>query len=186
MLSSPLAPGADLCPLEPWQAEEFAAYLAAHREHLAPWLPWATTITDAEKARAYLQRYADAQRADTGRFFAIRLDGALVGGTLFRVFDTHSGVCELGVWLSPDAQGRGLVTAAARKMIDWAFGARGMSRVEWRASVDNHRSAAVAERLGMTHEGVLRRSFVVNGVRQDMAVWSLLADEWDGRGGKAA
>ncbi|MBH1937414.1 GNAT family N-acetyltransferase [Streptomyces sp. AV19] len=178
MLSSSLAPGADLCPLEPWQAEEFAAYVAAHQEHLAPWLPWATDVTNTDGARAFLQRYADAQRDDRGRLFAIRLDGALVGGTLFRVFDVRSGVCELGVWISPEAQGRGLVTAAARKMIDWAFGARGMARVEWRASVDNHRSAAVAKRLGMTHEGVLRQSFPVDGVRQDMAVWSLLATEW--------
>ncbi|KNB50464.1 GNAT family N-acetyltransferase [Streptomyces caatingaensis] len=177
MLSSPLAPGAGLHPLEPWQAEEFAAYIDAHREHLGRWLPLASAITGTEAARAYLQRYADAQSADTGRLFAIRLDGALVGCVLFRVFDTRSGVCELGAWISRGAEGRGLVTAAARRLIDWAFDVRGMARVEWRAAVGNHRSAAVARRLGMTREGVLRQAVEVDGARLDMAVWSLLAGD---------
>ncbi|WFB11186.1 GNAT family N-acetyltransferase [Streptomyces sp. LX-29] len=178
MLSSPLTAGAELCSLEPWQAAEFATFIDRHRAHLAPWLPWATSITDVDGARHFLQRYADAQRNDEGRLFAIRLDGALIGGTVFRIFDVPSGVCELGVWIAPEAQGRGLVTAAARRMIDWAFGVRGMARVEWRAAPHNLRSNVVAERLGMTREGVLREVFPLHGERQDLAVWSLLASEW--------
>lgn len=52
----PLSPGAELRPLEPWQAAEFAAHVAAARDHLAPWLPWARTVVDTESARAFLQR----------------------------------------------------------------------------------------------------------------------------------
>ena len=63
-------------------------------------------------------------------------------------------------------------------MIDWAFRVRGMKRVEWFCAPVNERSKAAAARLGMTHEGTLRSSFVVNGVRQDSEVWSVLAEEW--------
>ncbi|MFC0602164.1 GNAT family N-acetyltransferase [Streptomyces palmae] len=178
MFSSPLTDGAELCPLEPWQAEEFADYVERNRAHLAPWLPWATTITDAEGAGRFLGAYAEAQREDRGRIYGIRREGALVGGALFRVFDVPSGVCELGVWISPEAQGSGLITTAAHRLIDWAFQVRGMSRVEWRAAPDNHRSHAVAQRLGMTREGTLRQVFPFNGVRQDLVVWGLLAEEW--------
>ncbi|MFJ4621607.1 GNAT family N-acetyltransferase [Streptomyces sp. NPDC088812] len=177
LFSHPLTENADLRPLEPWQAEEFCTYVDRVRSHLAPWLPWAHTVTDSESSRQFLQRYADQQAGDGGRIFGIWSDGELVGGALFRIFDTRSGVCELGVWLSPEAQGRGLVTRAARHLVDWALKERGMARVEWRVTPANIRSVAVAKRLGMRHEGTLREVFPFNGVRQDLEIWALLAGD---------
>jgi RimJ/RimL family protein N-acetyltransferase len=178
MLVRPLTQHATLLPLEPWQAAEFAAFIDEARPHLAPWLPWARTITDQERAREFLQRYADAQACDAGRIYGIRLEGRLVGGTLFRIFDIDSGVCEIGVWLAPEAQGQGLVTRAAQAMIDWAIHERGMSRVEWLTVPHNQRSQAVARRLGMHRDGVLRAAFPLGDERHDVEVWSLLAAEW--------
>ncbi|MGH3376134.1 MAG: GNAT family N-acetyltransferase [Actinoallomurus sp.] len=178
MFAHPLTDDAELRPLEPWQATEFAAHVARARDHLAPWLPWAVVNDDPEKARVFLQDYADRLARDEGRLYGIWVDGVLSGGTLFRVFDTQAGVCEVGVWLGPEAEGRGLVTRAARHMIDWAVGVRGMTRVEWRTTPANERSLAVARRLGMRREGVLRSAFPFAGVRHDMEVWSLLAGEW--------
>ena len=181
MFAYPLGGGAELRPLEPWQAAEFAEHVARSRAHLAPWLPWATTVTDEESARQFLRRYAEAQANDAGRIYGIWLDEVLVGGTLFRVFDVGAGSCEVGVWLAPEAEGRGLITRAVRHMIDWAVGVRGMARVEWRTLPHNHRSIAGATRQGMTHEGVLRLAFPIRGIRQDVEVWSLLAGEWHSR-----
>lgn len=176
MLTLPLTDDAELCDMEPWQAEELAAFIDKHRAHLAPWLPWATNITDTAGARRWIQHYADGRAADGPRMYGIRVGGELAGGTVFRIFDTAAGVCELGVWLAPWAEGRGLVTRATRHMIHWAVDVRGMSRVEWRAMPDNRRSTAVAERLGMTREGTLRSQFSLNGVRQDIEVWALVAE----------
>jgi ribosomal-protein-serine acetyltransferase len=176
MLTSTLQGGAELRALEPWQASEFAEFVARNRAHLAPWLPWATRITDAAGARDFLRAYADRAAADEGRIYGIWLDDVLVGGTLFRVFDAAGGVCEIGVWLAPEAQGRGLINRAARLMIDWAI-SRGIARVEWHTVPDNVRSKAAAQRLGMTREGVLRQAFELNGVRHDVEIWSLLATD---------
>jgi ribosomal-protein-serine acetyltransferase len=173
-----LADGAELRPLEPWQAAEFFASIDRMRAHLEPWIRLASVVTDEESARRFLQDYADRQARDEGRIYGIWIDGELAGGTLFRVFDTRAGVCEVGVWLAPEAGGRGLITTAARHMIDWAFGVRGMARVEWRTVPHNARSIAVAKRLGMTRDGVLRQDHVLNGARYDDEVWSLLAHEW--------
>jgi ribosomal-protein-serine acetyltransferase len=181
VLSCDLGDGARLGLLEPWQAEEFAAHVESARAHLAPWVPFATRIVDVAAARDLLQHYADEQARDGGRLYGIWLGETLSGGTLFRSFDVASGVCEIGVWLAPSAQGRGLVTRAATTMIDWAIDVRGMSRIEWRTDPENSRSRAVARRLGMALEGVLRSSSTLNGTRQDMEVWSVLADEWRAR-----
>ena len=175
-----LGDGAELRPLEPWQAHEFAVHVALIRDHLRPWIPFAGQVVDEASARELLQRQADRTARDEGRFYGIWVDGVLRGGTLFRVFDLAAGICEVGVWLAPDVQGRGLITRAVNHMIDWAVG-RGIMRVEWRTNPANDRSRAVAQRLGMTLEGVLRSSFLLNGVRHDTEVWSILADEWPGR-----
>jgi RimJ/RimL family protein N-acetyltransferase len=177
MLSLDLGGGAELRALEPWNAEEFAAHVERAREHLKPWIPFASRVVDAETARVLLERFAGLQVQDEGRIYGIWIDGVLSGGTLFKNFDARGAVCEIGVWLAPEAQGRGLIGKAARLMIDWAFGARGMHRVEWHTDPKNERSKAVAKRLGFTYEGTHRSDFVINGVRHDSEVWSLLSSD---------
>ena len=176
MLSRTLT-GAEMRTLEPWQAAEFAAYTDAHRDELADTIPWAETVVDEPTARSFLQRYADGAARDERRLYGLYVDGELVGGTLFRVFDLSCSTCEVGVWLSADVRGRGLVTEAVQAMIDWAMDVRGMHRVEWRCSPDNTASSAVAKRLGMRLDGVLRESFPHRGRAEDVEVWALLATE---------
>ncbi|GAA4244953.1 GNAT family N-acetyltransferase [Dactylosporangium darangshiense] len=177
MFSVPLTDGAQLRPLEPWQAEEFLAHMDRARATVDPWIPWASVSTDLASARATLQRYSDLAARDGGRLYGIWLDGTLVGGTMFVSFDAASGVCELGCWLEPAGQGRGLITAATRVLIDWALRTRGMHRVEWRCRPDNVASANVARRLGMRLDGVLREAYPYAGVRHDIQVWALLATD---------
>jgi ribosomal-protein-serine acetyltransferase len=181
MLSLPLAEGAELRALEPWHAADLAEHFDRSRAHLARWLSLAERIVDEDSARAYIQAYADRAARDDGRLYGIWVDGDLRGGTLFRVWNTVMGTCEVGVWLDPDVTGRGLVTRAVTHMIDWAVCVRGMSRVEWQAASNNERSIAVAQRLGMSRDGVLRQATVINGTRLDVDVWSVLAGEWRDR-----
>jgi RimJ/RimL family protein N-acetyltransferase len=68
------------------------------------------------------------------------------------------------------------------KLLDWAFGERGLHRVEWKCRTDNAASQAVARRLGMWLEGRLREEFEYRGVRHDTQVWALLASEWRASG----
>ncbi|MET9663899.1 GNAT family protein [Streptomyces sp. NPDC006475] len=169
---------AELRPLEPWQAEEFLAHMDRGREFIGEFIALAAAATDLDSARAFLHSYAEKQAADGGRIYGIWLDGTLVGGVLFRVFDAALEYCEVGCWLEPAAVGKGLVTRAVRLLIDWAVVERGIHRVEWMAASGNTASVNVAKRLGMTREGVLRDAFPYRGVRHDMEVWSVLAPQW--------
>ncbi|WP_351223735.1 GNAT family protein [Streptomyces sp. NPDC002133] len=173
-----LGDGAELQPIGPWQSEEFLAHVERAREYAGPWVPFMVGVTDRESARSFLQNFADRQAADTGSLYVIRHDGTLVGGALFRVFDTRTESCEVGVRLEPAAAGRGLITRAVDHLVDRAVDERGTHRVERLASSADHRSTGVAERLGFTRGGVLRESFPWQGIRHDMEVWSVLAPEW--------
>lgn len=178
VFTHPLGGGAHLRPLEPWQSAELLATVAAAREHLSPWTVVASRVVDLRSARVLLQHYADLHARDAGRYLGIWLDSTLVGAVMFRHFDPGAGGCELGAWLTPDAQGRGLVTRAFTHMTDWAFRERGMHRVELRASPANTAACRIAPRLGMTRDGVLRGAFLLDGARHDSEIWSVLAHEW--------
>ncbi|MFE6846169.1 GNAT family N-acetyltransferase [Streptomyces sp. NPDC057686] len=178
MFSIDLADDAQLFPLEVWHAEEFLAHMDRGREFIGEHIVLADYVTDLDSARGFLSTYAQKTAADGGRIYGIRVGGTLVGGVLFRTFDAESGNCEVGCWLEPTAAGRGLVTKACRVLIDWAFHERGMHRAEWHASSANKKSLAVAERLGMTREGVLREAYPYRGVRQNTEIWAVLAHEW--------
>ncbi|GAA2407963.1 GNAT family protein [Nonomuraea africana] len=178
MFAISLGDGAELRPLEPWQAEEFLAHMDRGREYIGRYVGLPDAAADLDSARSWLQSYADKAAADTGRLYGIWLDGLLVGGVLFRVFNASAGTCEAGCWLEPAAAGRGLVTRATRVIIDWAVRERGMHRVEWHVSSQNTPSINVAKRLGMSRDGVLREDFLYRGVRQDTEIWSVLAPEW--------
>jgi ribosomal-protein-serine acetyltransferase len=170
--------GAELRPLEPWRAEEFLAHIDRGREFIGQHVSLPDVVTDLESSRSFLQAYADKAATDTGRIHGIWTDGKLVGGVLFRTMDVKQGIAEAGCWLEPSAAGRGLVTRAARVIIDWAVEERGIHRVEWLVAVANQASIAVARRLGMTKDGVLRESYLYRGKRSDIEVWSVLAPEW--------
>ncbi|MFF0741851.1 GNAT family N-acetyltransferase [Streptomyces sp. NPDC004111] len=170
--------GAVLRPLEPWRAEEFLAHVDRGREYIGRFVGMPDVNKDLESARGFLQRYADKAAADAGRLYGIWLDGTLVGGVMFRLFDAAAGTCELGCWLEPSAAGRGLVTRACRALIDWAVFERGIHRVAWVVSPENTASINVARRLGMRRDGVLREAYHYRGEWHDDEVWSLLDREW--------
>ncbi|MET9350337.1 GNAT family N-acetyltransferase [Streptomyces termitum] len=178
MYAMSLGDGAELRPLEPWQADEFLAHMDRGREFIGARNGLPDVVTDLESSRAFLRAYAEKAAADTGRIHGIWLDGTLVGAVILRTLDAAAGKAEAGCWLEPAATGRGLVTRAARALIGWAVEVRGVHRVEWVVASSNAPSIAVARRLGMKRDAVLRESYAYRGVRHDMEVWSVLAPDW--------
>ncbi|ROS26183.1 GNAT family N-acetyltransferase [Cellulomonas sp. PhB150] len=77
-----------------------------------------------------------------------REDGRPVALAGYEVWD--DAVAHLGVLVVPDARGRGLARTAARAAMDHAPGLV----PQWRASVDNPASKAVADRLGFVRTGL--------------------------------
>ncbi len=175
MFATLLRPGVELRKLEPHHAGEFLANIDRSREHISPWVGRSFVAGDLDEARNILTRYADPQRA----LYGIWSGGTLIGGTMFVSLNPITRTCELGCWVEPGAQGQGLITQVVRMMLGYAFNERSMNRAEWRTSPSNVRSIAVAQRVGMTLDGILRQAFPgADGTMVDTAVYSLLAEDW--------
>ncbi|MDA8369869.1 MAG: GNAT family protein [Nocardiopsaceae bacterium] len=171
----------ELRPLEPWHAEDLSACVEAARDALKPWPFVASRVRDVESARRLLRGFTDRRARDTGHYYGVWSSGRLVGAAMFRTFDTRNQTCEVGVWLIPTSQGRGLATRALHRLTDWAIRERGMQRVQLQTSPHNFAGRDLARRLGMTHEGTLRSAVTVNETRHDSEIWAVLASEWPGQ-----
>jgi len=85
---------------------------------------------------------------------------------------------EWGVVLGASHWGTGVYVHAAALLIDFAFDAIGVHRLEARAHVANVRGLRALQKVGAIREGVLREAAMVNGRYHDQALYSILADEW--------
>lgn len=158
-------------------AEIVYAEVDQNRERLRDWLHWVDATRSPDDIRAFLGRCAASEGKEQP--FGIYVDGVLAGNVGLMVGDQGEG--EIGYWIAGAFEGRGLMTRACRAVLAYAFEELGMRRVQLCAADVNVRSRAVAERLGMTQEGVLRQAERIRDDRiYDQVVYSLLADEWPG------
>jgi ribosomal-protein-serine acetyltransferase len=175
MLRLDLGEGVELRDWVPADAEEIFAEADQNRARLREWLPWVDRTASPDDIRAYIQKCEASGGRE--RAFGIYVDGVLAGGMGLTLDEDNAG--EIGFWISGAFEGRGLVTAAARALLRFGFRDRGLRRIQLTAAVENERSRAVAERLGMTQEGVLRKAGRIRDDRYlDLVMYSILREEW--------
>jgi RimJ/RimL family protein N-acetyltransferase len=131
--------------------------------------------------REWFQRYADGRRDGTRVGFAIvdETTDEFLGVALAPTIDEETRTVELGYLVASNARGRGVATAALRRLTDWAFRELGALRIELVISVHNPASKRVAERCGYTLEGVHRSVYFKQGLREDIEIWARLPDDPD-------
>lgn len=161
-------------------ADALFALVEANRDRLRPWMSWEPTTQGSGDIRAFITSSRDSETDAEGN--GLFVDGALIGSMGMRV-NLLANVGDIGYWIDGTYEARGIVTRAADRFLVFAFDELGLHRVELRAAVDNVRSRAVATRLGMHEEGVLREAERVHDGYLDMVVYGLLEDEWRGRPG---
>ena len=165
--------------LEESDAEELQTLIERNRAYLGRWLGWAETQSP-DDTLGFLRRTRRQFEQDDGFQQAIVCDGGIAGVVGLLGVDWSSRATSIGYWLAEDRQGEGIMTAAVEAVVDYVFGALELSRVELRVATENRRSRAIPERLGFQQEAVFRRAERVSDRHLDMAVYSLLADEWNG------
>ena len=139
--------------------------------------PPPTTIDGFERFIAWTHR----ERA-AGRYvcFGIVPDGyeQAVGIIQVRTLDAAFDIAEWGFAIGSSFWGTGVFQTAAQQVLGFAFAEIGIHRLEARSAVANGRGNGALQKLGATREGVLRKSFLRDGVFHDQVIWSICQDEW--------
>ena len=123
----------------------------------------------------YVQGWEDGARAG---FALVEPDGRSFLGMcgLIRI-DWEASEAEIGYVIEPLARGRGLAPRAIELVSRWGLDELGLARIEAVIDVDNEASQKVAERVGYRREGVRRSAYFKDGLRADMAIYSLLTGD---------
>jgi ribosomal-protein-serine acetyltransferase len=166
--------------LEPVTPEHLPSMWAATQRSLPElrrWMPWARQASEAN-SRGYAEQCEEEWLAGREYSFAIMREGSYLGGVGLHTYRLE-GLGELGYWISTEEAGKGYVPEAARALILFAFEAVKLFRLEIRTGVENLRSQRVAEKLGFTREGLLRKGCPLAADEgYDCYIYGLLTEDW--------
>jgi ribosomal-protein-alanine N-acetyltransferase len=102
----------------------------------------------------------------------------LIGTVSVFQLDRGNRRAELGYALRRSAWGHGYAREAVAAVVDHAFDALDLIRIEADVDPRNHASARLLERLGFRREGLLRQRWIVAGEVCDSAWYGLLREDW--------
>ncbi len=186
MKFKPLRLATERLVLRPLEAQEADALFDMHSdaETMRYWS--APAWTDPAEARQAIERAWAAIRDGTSiRFGMFETEQPRLIGTctLFNVHEVNRRA-EVGYILKRSHWGNGLMREALTALMDYAFGALGLHRIEADVDPRNRASARTLEGLGFVAEGFLRERWIVDGVPSDSAIYGLLAANWAARNAK--
>lgn len=177
-------------------AAQWSAVRTANEAWLAPWEPsphgpWAELSSPA----AYRWFFRDQRRSareGTAMPFAIVLRGRRsaeryaghisLGNIARRAF----GSAYVGYWVDSAVAGRGIMPTALALLVDHAFGAGGLHRVEVNIRPENRASRRVVEKLAFREEAYHHRYMFIDGAWRDHIGYAITSEEVAAEGGLLA
>ncbi len=174
----PIRQGVVLRRLAVHDAEELFALIDANRSYLREWLTFLDGVTAPAGLSQFLGDAVAGYENGTSQRFALSVEGAIRGIVSLECILPQPRRAKIGYWQCESMQGKGLVTSAVRELLRYGFEERNLNLIEIRAATENHKSRAVAERLGMSLDGILRQREWLYDHFEDLCSYTLLAQEW--------
>jgi len=157
-----------------------------NRDRLREWFPWLDDTRTVADVRAFIREALMVFASDEGFHAGIWHQGRFAGCIDCQAIDRANHKVAIGYWLGAEFEGKGLVTRAACAMIDWLFREAGLQRVEIHCATGNHKSRAIAKRLGFTEEATHKQSAWLYDHYVDMVIYAMLKEQWAVVGGQWA
>jgi ribosomal-protein-alanine N-acetyltransferase len=178
-LPAPTLHTARLC-LRPFTEEDadplFALHTSAYVLHYWDAPPW----SEREQADRFIATCRQMAEQCSGVRLAVECasGGAFIGWCALNGWNPGYRSASLGYCFDDAAWGHGYATEAAAALLQWAFEALNLNRVQAQTDTRNAASARVLEKLSFKREGTLREDCVVNGEVSDSWVYGLIRREW--------
>lgn len=150
----------------------------SHREYLRTWLPFVDRLLKVEDEEDFLRSVLEVSYPERNLTYIIEVEGKLAGLIGFTVTDRLNHRTEIGYWLLPEYQKKGIMTVCVKQLCRWAVEQREMNRVQIKCAVGNRPSNAIPLRLGFKFEGTEREGeLLASGDYADINVYSILKKE---------
>lgn len=167
--------------LRPWLEADVPENLMAFADPVIQRFSWPQSgLFTEQDARQYFAGQESARLQGQEVQFALvepRDREKVLGGASLYGLSREQGTALVGYWLTPQARGRGVASAAVRLLAQWGFTTLALARIELTCAPDNDASARVAARCGFVREGVMRSHMAFKSGRRDTVLFSLLPGE---------
>lgn len=155
-----------------WQA------IDSHRDYLRKWLPFVDHLSKLEDEEAFLRSILEVPYKERNLIFVVESGQKLAGLIGFVATDWMNHRTEIGYWLLPEYQKKGIMTACVKQLCYWAVEHRQINRIQIRCAVGNKPSNVIPLRLGFKLEGTEREGeLLASGYYTDINVYSILQKE---------
>jgi ribosomal-protein-alanine N-acetyltransferase len=155
-----------------------ALYRLASDAEVTRWFSWGPYVCEDE-ARAYLARLpGQRERGEQLDLVVEHLRAGPIGISGLAELSVRDRRATVGTWLGRDWWGTGANRESKALVCHVAFALLGLERVGAYANVEHVRSQRALQRIGFEREGVLRRFHRHHGRSLDVAVFSLLREDW--------
>jgi len=159
-------------------AEELFELLDINREYLREWLPWLDNNRHFQNTIDFIKiSQGQYENNETVQFVLVHR-GELRGVVGFHKIDWLNRSTSIGYWLGESYQGKGLITKACSKVLEYSFGRMGLNRIEIRCATENLKSRAIPERLGFKDEGIIRDAEWLYDHYVDHIIYGMLESQW--------
>ncbi|MFD4931638.1 GNAT family N-acetyltransferase [Peribacillus butanolivorans] len=154
-------------------AEDMYAYASdSEVSRFVTWEPHRSLSDTKDYIQFVLQNYEDNKLAPWG--IEYKDNGEFIGTIDFVSWHLNHQIAEIGYVLAPQYWGNGIITEAAKKVIEFGFENMNLVRIQARCFVDNLGSERVMQKSGMSFEGILRKGMFVKGKHEDLKLYSII------------
>jgi ribosomal-protein-serine acetyltransferase len=160
--------------MEHRHARELFELIETNRAHLRAWMNWVDQRRTQVDVATYVATGLKQFALNQGIHIGIWEQGNLCGMINCVPMDWPNKATYLEYWLGASYQGKGIMTASCRAVIDYAFGTVDLHRLTIRCAAENRRSRRIPERLGFTFEGITRHGEWLYDHFVDHAVYGLI------------
>lgn len=149
-----------------------------NREFLKKWLPFIEETQQVKQTEDFIRSIVSQQGKKRDEVFSIWYNQEFAGLIGFKDTDWINHKTELGYWLIPKMQGKGIITTCMQKLIKIGFYKWGMNRIQVKVACGNDKSEAIPKRLGFQLEGIERAGEFHQGKYLDLKVYSFLKSDY--------
>ena len=148
-----------------------------NRDYLRQWLPWLDFTTEEKHTLSFIRSSMKDFLQRKAVQYSLWHRGNLIGMVGTHQIDWANRSASLGYWIGRKYGGQGLLTKACHVLIDELTNRLHLHRIVIRCATGNARSRAVAERLGLTQESVMKDAEWLYDHYVDHAAYVLLTQK---------
>lgn len=154
-----------------------AMFTYGSNENVTKYVLWNTHET-LEDSKEFIEMALETYKMHPFYHWGIEYEGKFIGTIDYVMIHQHNKVGEIGYVLAEEYWNKGIVTEAAKKVIDFGFKELQLVRVQARCVVENTGSSRVMEKCGMIYEGTLRKALYMKGSHRDVKMYAVTDEYW--------